>query len=289
MLVREPYVAGYFYPSDKEKLVETIETCFKDNEIGPGKLPDRENLGKMKRPCAIVVPHAGYTYSGKIAAHSYLWAFEKGKPDLIVLIGPNHNGGSPDWDKGDRSRGFVSTVFPSGEWKTPLGNSKVDATTAQNLSYMWKYCELDVESHATEHSLEVQLPFLQYIYDFDVPILPITLIDQSKYLVNDLSNALREVTKGLSVLYVASSDFTHYEPQDYAVETDSRIIEYILKNDMDNFYKEIVYGASVCGFGAIGVVMKLGLRKRNLLKYATSGDVTKDYRRVVGYASISFE
>ncbi len=289
MLTREPYVAGYFYPADKGKLIETIESCFDDTEIGPGQLPDRENLKKMKRSCGIVVPHAGYAYSGKIAAHSYLWAAKKGKPDIIVIIGPNHNGGLVDWSETNRSRGFISTVFPSGEWKTPLGNSKVDSNVAHNISYLWKYCEQDVESHVAEHSLEVQLPFLQYIYGFDVPIVPITLIDQSKYLVNELSNTLREVTKGRSVLYVASSDFTHYETQEFATETDKRIIELILKNDMDGFYKEIVSGATVCGFGAIAILMKLGFRNRNLLKYATSGDVTKDYRKVVGYASISFE
>ena len=289
MLVREPYVAGYFYPSEKEKLIQTIESCFTDTNIGPGKLPERDNIKKLRRSCGIVVPHAGYIYSGKVAAHSYLWAFEKGKPDLIVIIGPNHNGGLMDWTETDRARGFIATVFPSGEWKTPLGNSKVEAKTARDISYLWKYCELDVDSHTAEHSLEVQLPFLQYIYGFDVPIVPITLIDQSKYLVNELSNTLREVTKGLSVLYVASSDFTHYETQEFATETDQRIINDILKNDMDSFYKEIIAGATVCGFGAIGILMKLGFKNRNLLKYATSGDVTGDYRKVVGYASISFE
>jgi hypothetical protein len=218
-----------------------------------------------------------------------LWAADKGKPDLIVIIGPNHNGGLIDWTESDRTRGFIATVFPTGEWKTPLGNSKVDSKIAKDISYVWKYCEQDVDSHAAEHSIEVQLPFLQYLYGFDVPIVPITLIDQSKYLVNELSNTLREVTKGLDVLYVASSDFTHYETQEFASETDHRIIDLILKNDMDSFYKEIIAGATVCGFGAIGILMKLGFRKRNLLKYATSGDVTGDFRRVVGYASISFE
>ncbi len=289
MLTREPYVAGYFYPKDRGKLVETIEACFIDKEIGPGSLPDKENVKKMHRSYGIVVPHAGYVYSGKVAANSYLWAFEKGKPDLIIIIGPNHNGGLMDWGDSDRSRGFISTVFPSGEWLTPLGKSKVDSNIARNISYLWKYCELNVESHITEHSIEVQLPFLQYIYGFDVPIVPITLIDQSKYLVNELSSTLKEATKNLNVLYVASSDFTHYEPQDVAEETDTRIIDHIIKNNIDALYKEIIAGASVCGFGAIGILMKLGFKNRKLLKYATSGDVTKDYRKVVGYASISFE
>ncbi len=289
MLVREPYVAGYFYPKEKDKLIETIESCFLDDRIGPGRLPEVENIQRMRRSCGIVVPHAGYTYSGKVAAHSYLWAASKGKPDLIVIIGPNHNGGLIDWTESDRTRGFIATVFPTGEWKTPLGNSKVNSKIAKDISYIWKYCEQDVDSHMAEHSIEVQLPFLQYLYGFDVPIVPITLIDQSKYLVNELSNALKEATKGLNVLYVISSDFTHYETQEFASKTDHRIIDLILKNDMDSFYKEIIAGATVCGFGAIGILMKFGFRKRNLLKYATSGDVTGDFRRVVGYASISFE
>ena len=232
---------------------------------------------------AVVCPHAAIMYSGPVAAHSYLHLSRLKDPELIVVVAPNHNG-----------IGSGVSTYSSGEWETPLGRMKVDSAMAEAFAKEAGIVEFDPEAHRIEHSLEVQLPFLQAIYGNGVPFLPISISFQDYDTTKTLGDALAKVTDGKKVLFVASSDLTHYEPASQAKEKDAALLKRVEKLDIPGFYETL--GARMitsCGFGAIAVVMQVcrsrGCRSGVLLKYATSGDVTGDDSSVVGYASVRFQ
>jgi hypothetical protein len=271
--MRFPYVAGQFYPSSKDELENQIKSCFL-SPIGPGKLPEKneENI------IGCVVPHAGYVYSGPVAAHVYHSLAKQRKPETIVIVCPNHTG-----------RGSGVAVSKE-DWKTPLGVVKNDNEFVDKL---WKcgLIDLDEVAHSAEHSLEVQLPFLQYIYG-DFNLVPICIGIQDLETAYEVSECLIKV--GKEFLIIASSDFTHYEPYESAKNKDATAISYITKLDEKKFM-QVVYekNISICGYGPIAICIcvakKLGATKGELLKYATSGDVTGDRSSVVGYAGIVFK
>jgi AmmeMemoRadiSam system protein B len=179
-----------------------------------------------------------------------------------------------------------------GVWQTPLGQVEVDSEAVKELAKIFDIVELDFFSHTKDHSLEVQVPMLQKIYP-KFKILPIILIDQSYKMAIQLGSAVAKIAKSKKTMIVGSSDFTHYEPNDFAHKQDKSLIEPILKLDLKKFYDVLEQkSVSACGYGAIATTMaackELGATKGKLLRYATSGDVAGEKSSVVGYASICF-
>jgi AmmeMemoRadiSam system protein B len=277
MQIRTPAVAGMFYPKEKQELKLTIKECFL-HSYGPGKLPPPKTDEKI---LGVICPHAGYMYSGPVAANSY-YAISSLKPDIVIILGPNH------WGIGCN----VATM-EEGIWRTPLGDIEVDSNVAIEVNKDSKLIELDFFSHSRDHSLEVQLPMLQEIYAHKFKILPIILIDQSYNVAKQIGITIAKIAKNKKVMIIASSDFTHYEENEFAHKQDKALIEPILKMDIDKFYRILQENqVSACGYGAIASTMiackEIGATKGSLVRYATSGDITGEKSSVVGYASIVF-
>jgi len=276
MQIRTPAVAGMFYPGEKKELKKSIKDCFL-SKFGPGKIPPSNTKKKI---FGVICPHAGYMYSGPIACYSF-YEISSNLPELFIIIGPNH------WGIGSS----VSTMKDS-KWQTPLGEVEVDSETAEEISKMTNIIKIDNFSHSREHSLEVQIPILQEISQ-NFKILPIALINQSKEVAHQVGLAIAKIARKKKVMIIGSSDFTHYEQNEFAHEQDTALIEPILKLDVDRFY-DVLHerDVSACGYGAIASTMiackELGATKGELLKYATSGDITGDTSSVVGYGSIIF-
>jgi hypothetical protein len=275
--MRNPSVAGQFYPSRERELRRQIQECFL-HPVGPGRLP--EGGEKEGRDIVgAVVPHAGYIYSGPEAAHVYYALSRQETPERIVLLGPNHTG-------------MGSGVAVSREtWRTPLGDVDADHEAVEKL---WRGCDivdLDETAHRLEHSLEVQLPFLQYIYG-EFRIVPICLAIQDLETSHELARCLADLEMR-DVLFLASSDFTHYEPAEEARRKDMEAINHLLAMDERRFL-QTVYNLDItaCGYGAIATCLaaaKLhGATRAELLKYGNSGDITGDYSSVVAYSAILF-
>ena len=279
MTVRWPAVAGQFYDADPQALTESIEECFL-HRLGPGRKPPPDE--PFEGIFGIVSPHAGYIYSGPIASHGYYVCSALREVDMVAILGPNHSGiGSG-----------VATVS-GGTWKTPLGDVEIDRDAAKEFVKASRLVDFDEDAHRHEHSIEVQLPFLQYIFKKVFKILPICMMMQDKETAIEVGEALINVVKGRKSLIIASSDFTHYEDQKIASSKDHELINTILELNVDKHYETLErLNMSVCGYGPIAALMtavkRLGDQEGKLLKYATSGDVTRDYSSVVGYASIIF-
>ncbi|MBD3259807.1 AmmeMemoRadiSam system protein B [Candidatus Woesearchaeota archaeon] len=266
-MIRKPVVAGMFYENDFKRLNKQIEECFKGV---------KEANEKVK---AIISPHAGYAFSGKAAAHSF-----SNLPiaDTYVVIGLSHQG--------------YFNCKSLADFETPLGVLKNDQYFTQEL-------KLDVNetAHKQEHSIEVQLPFLQHVHP-EARIVPI-LVSDHKGIAEEIVRVCKEIKR--KIILIASSDFTHYGPNyDYVpfrdfvkknlYELDKKAIEYILDLDKKGFRDYLNRtGATVCGKEPVSVLLdhaKLaGIKKARLLDYYTSGDVINDYTNAVGYASIVFE
>ena len=277
MQVRTPAVAGLFYPKAKQELKSSVRNCFLHN-YGPGKIPPSSDDKKI---IGIICPHAGFEYSGPIAANSY-YTIASQRPDLVIIIGPNH------WGIGRN----VATM-KEGLWRTPLGDIEVDNESAIEINKISNLIEFDFLSHTRDHCLEVQLPMLQEIFSHKFKLLPLILIDQSHHAATEIGNAVARVAKTRKTLIIGSSDFTHYEPNEFAHEQDKALIDTIIDLNVDRFYNTLEKKqVSACGYGAIASTMiackELGAVKGTLIKYATSGDITGNKSSVVGYASIVF-
>ncbi|HXW03354.1 MAG TPA: MEMO1 family protein [Nitrosarchaeum sp.] len=276
MQIRTPAVAGMFYPNEKKELKKVINECFLHN-FGPGKIPP-SNI--KKKIFGVICPHAGYVYSGPIACNSF-YEISSDLPDLFIIIGPNH------WGIGSSVATMIDT-----KWETPLGEVEVDSEIAEEISKLTDVIEIDNFSHSREHSLEVQIPMLQEIA-VNFKIVPIALINQSKEIAIKVGSAVAQIAQKKKVMIIGSSDFTHYESNEFAHKQDSALIEPILELDVDRFY-DILHkkDISACGYGAIASTMiackEIGATKGELLKYATSGDISGDKSSVVGYGSIIF-
>lgn len=276
--IRKPAVAGSFYPASADSLKNAIDSCY-THPLGPGKRPPAPEGGSGI--VAVVAPHAGYEYSGPVAAHSYLHVSSLPDPDLIVVVAPNHYG-----------IGSGVSTFRNGYWETPLGKMQVDAESSQKLVDAG-VASVDHDAHRMEHSLEVQLPFLQRLYGNSVPFLPVSLLFQDAVTARSVSRAIADIVSDKKAVIVASSDLTHYEPASDARRKDSSLLDKLVQMDLGGFYRTLEeLQVTACGFGAIAVAMgaalSLGLRRGELLKYATSGDTTGDNLQVVGYAAARF-
>ncbi len=280
MYRRAPAVAGYFYEADPERLRKQIEWCFM-HEQGPGTVPTAADR-PIDALIGGVAPHAGYIYSGPVAAHLYAALAEAGTPDTVIIIGPNHYG-----------RGTAVSIMTEGVWETPLGEVEIDSEVAEEIVKRSRLAAPDVDAHVEEHSIEVQLPFLQYIYGNRFKIVPIVMWMQTVDAAEVLGEAIAEAIRDRNAIVIASSDFSHYEPYDVAYKKDKIAIDAILAMDYRELYRRIVqYDISMCGPGPvmtlIYVAKKLGYTRPKLLKYATSGDTSGPKTEVVGYAAIVF-
>lgn len=270
--VRAPIVAGAFYPGNPDVLRATVESFFQED----APRPDR----KLGSSVGLIAPHAGYPYSGAVAAAGYERVATRGRPEAAVLMGANHTG-----------IGMPLSLSACTAWETPLGQSPVDAGLVARLAESG--IPLSDAAFGREHSVEVQLPFLQSIWGTDLPIVPLCVASMPLSDAEETAETIASAIDGRSMLVVASSDFTHYEPDAAARELDRSALEPIRALDgegFDRIYRE--RRLSICGAGAIltllGICRRLGLTKGELVRYATSGDVTGDRGAVVGYASVLF-
>jgi hypothetical protein len=273
-MIRPPAVAGKFYDLEPERLKKQIKSCF-SHKLGSSIIQEEDFK-------ACVVPHAGYIYSGPVASNVY----SKIKKANYVIIGPNHRPSENNY-----------SIMTSGEWKTPLGGVKINENFSKNLLENCPLLKNDPLSHKPEHSIEVQIPFLQYRFDNDFSFVPIlignrpdhNLLEECKIVGDAIYKTIKDQKEEWIV--IASSDFSHYVPQEQAERFDKWIIESILKLDEEELFNRILQkNVSVCGFVGIAVSIviskKLGAKKGELLKYATSGDIINDKTSVVGYGSI---
>jgi len=288
--IRKPAVAGQFYDASKERLIQTIKNCFTD-ERGPGKIPKIEDKGKNIK--GLVVPHAGFIYSGAIAAHSFKIIAENGFADTFIILGPNHTGiGSG-----------VSTVT-KGRWLTPLGKVKINENLANKIHK--GIIDSDETAHKREHSLEVQLPFLQYLAgNKEFSFVPITMTMQDMDTNIEVGKILADAIKKSDekIVIIASSDFSHIgfnymtmppageRVDKYAEKQDKMAIDKILKLDAKGLVETVNNkNISMCGYGAVSSMItaakKLGAKKAELLKYGTSYEVQPG-SSCVGYGAIS--
>ncbi|MCL4326330.1 MAG: AmmeMemoRadiSam system protein B [Candidatus Thermoplasmatota archaeon] len=270
--MRKPAVSGSFYPSDRKVLLSLIERSF-THKFGPGSLPASPDNIKSDRLKAIVVPHAGYIYSGPVAAHSYLRLARNGMPDSIIILGVNHYGiGSP-------------VAITLNDFETPLGIAKVDAKLGMEL--INGPIVNDDLSHLREHSIEVQIPFLQYIFGDNLKFVPILIQYTDVYSTGRISKYIKNVIKNRNIVVIASTDFSHYVPREVAYRNDKKAIDMIEKLDPDGL-EDVVkkYDISMCGIGPVlTMLFSVDAKKATLLKYATSGDM-EPMHDVVGYASM---
>jgi AmmeMemoRadiSam system protein B len=278
--VRPPAFAGSWYAGTPESLKKQIEEVF-THKLGPRNLPTVMKDGP-RNIVGLVSPHAGYMYSGPVAAHGYYQLAKDGKPDVLVIFSPNHTG-----------RGSALAALREGVWRTPLDDVEIDTATADEILQASSIIDVDEVAHAYEHSIELQLPFLQYLYGSDFKFVPITFMMQDLESSREVGKATAKALSGKNALVIASTDMSHYEPQERAEKKDRMALEAAVKLDEEQYYSIIESQAvSSCGYGptiaAITASKELGAKKGKLLSYRTSGDITGDYSQVVGYASIAF-
>jgi len=262
-------VAGQFYSSSKSALIKELERCFL-SPLGPGRIPEVNEEGERKMVGA-VVPHAGLVFSGPVAAHVYAEMAEDGMPETIVIIGPNHTG-------------YGRPISASSEdFETPLGLVKADHDIISRLRGV---VEIDRAAHLYEHSLEVQMPFLQYLSP-DIKVVPVVMGQQDIVMAMETAKVLREACKGKDVIFLASSDLSHYVPASVAKERDEMVIERILSMDAEGLMGVVqANNISMCGPGPVAtMLLACGGSKARLLHYGTSGDV-RPMEDVVGYAAV---
>lgn len=270
--MRRPAVAGQFYSGDKEGLTREVEECFK-SPLGPGRLP---SPGKgPRRILGGIAPHAGYMFSGGVASNLYSEIASDGVPKTFVIIGPNHTGHG------------TGIAISKQDFETPLGVAKVDQELAASL--IKGLVDSDDQAHYFEHSIEVQLPFIQYLSN-DFSFVPICMAFQDLDAAVSLGELVAKASKDRDVVVVASTDFSHYVTAATAKVKDSKALKAIESMDPKRLYDVVMdENISMCGYGPV-MAMLVACRggRARILKYATSGDV-RPMRDVVGYASVVVE
>ena len=280
MKIRKPCVADAFYAGTRTELTDQIIECF-NHRFGPGKVPEVTAHGPRKI-VGLVSPHAGYVYSGPVAANAYARLASDGLPDVFVILGPNHTG-----------QGSGVSILTEGAWETPIGISKIDSVLAKQIQKSSSIMDIDETAHSHEHSIEIQLPFLQFLFKDAVKFIPICMMMQDLRTCRDIAKSIIEQTKGKDIVMIASSDFTHYESHETASKKDRTAIDAILTLDSETL-NELGESSRVtmCGYGPITTLMEAAKLQGNvqskLLAYRTSGDISGDRSAVVGYASILF-
>lgn len=278
-MIREAIVSGKFYQSSPEKLLNQITGCYKHKLGASGNL--HQNKGKL---LGLIIPHAGYQYSGPVASHAFSrLATEAAIPEVIIILGPKHT-----------ANGAAFSVSAHSGWQTPLGTVSVDSLLASMLIQDVPLLKADMAAHQFEHSIEVQLPFIQQLYS-ETPSIVAVALNYTDY------KTIKEIAVGIAkviakdtrrIMIIVSSDFSHDTPRDEAYKIDGGVIDIIVQGDSRKFY-DLVTGndLSVCGvmpITALLVILEEVKKHVSLLKYATSMDIIP-HDRGVGYAAISFE
>ncbi|MDP9191822.1 MAG: AmmeMemoRadiSam system protein B [Acidobacteriota bacterium] len=268
MTIRPPAVAGSFYEGTPDRLRAQVTACFAANPPQPEK----------QRFIGAVVPHAGLMYSGAVAAAFYAIAE---LPRRFVILCPNHTGA-----------GHFAAINREGAWRTPLGDVAIDTSLADALMARTPLLAEDARAHAREHSLEVQLPFLQHLLG-DFTFVPICLGAHRFDYAEEIGRAIADVVKSEHepVGIIASSDLNHYEDQQTTLRKDQLVIDEITKRDPRELWRVVdEFDVSMCGFIPTTTMLvagnELGTTNAQLIRHATSGDVNGDYSHVVGYASM---
>ncbi|HEY6139767.1 MAG TPA: AmmeMemoRadiSam system protein B [Thermoanaerobaculia bacterium] len=268
MTTRPPAVAGTFYEGTPERLRAQVARCLGASSDAPAKEPF----------IGAVVPHAGLMYSGHVAGAFYKSA---ALPKRFIILCPNHTG-----------LGHFAAINAGGEWRTPLGEVPVDAALAEELMQRAPMLAEDWKAHAREHSLEVQLPFLQQLVG-DFTFVPLCLATHNYALCEEIGGAIAEVvrTQG-DIGILASSDLNHYEDQETTLRKDQLAIDEVVELDPRGLWDAVdEHDVSMCGFIPTTVMLvaakALGATRARLLEHATSGDINGDYGHVVGYAAIA--
>lgn len=263
MNIRKPQVAGRFYPGNKKALSEFLD--------------ENLNYGEEKKDAlGVIMPHAGYIYSGKTAARTIS---KVNLPDTVIVIGPNHTGA-----------GEPFALMAEGVWETPLGEVPIDEDLAGKLLDASDLLADDQFAHAYEHSIEVELPFLKKLNE-NIKIVPICVGTHSLENARQVGEATGKVLKelGREATIIASSDMTHYESAETAEAKDKHAIDAILALD-ENALAEAVkkYDITMCGYVPAYIMLvaakQMGASKAELVEYTTSGEVSGDFDQVVGYA-----
>lgn len=265
--VRKAAVAGQFYPSSGSDLKRQIASF----------------VSRTKEKIKVIgcmLPHAGYVYSGRVATETISSVEVKKR---IVLLGPNHTG-----------MGEPYSIMASGIWQTPLGEVKIDSGLAGSILGHGTLFREDELAHSQEHSLEVELPILQY-FRSDIEIVPIAFMSDDLALLKqagaEIASVIKESPAREDIMLIASSDMTHYEPQASAEKKDSAAIEAILELDEDKLMRTIArLDITMCGYAPVTVMLAagklLGATRAQLIKYETSAAASGDKSSVVGYAGI---
>ena len=267
MTIRPPAVAGAFYEGTPDRLRAQVDQCFLD------PVPQTK-----ERFIGAVVPHAGLMYSGHVAAAFYGLA---ALPKRFVILCPNHTGA-----------GHFAAINREGSWRTPLGDAAIDTRLADALMSKTILLAEDGRAHAREHSLEVQLPFLQRLLGDDFTFVPICLGAHRLDYAEEIGRAIADVLKDeTDVAILASSDLNHYEDQQSTLRKDQLAIDQVLARNPQELWRVVdEYDVSMCGFipttAMLVAANALGATNGRLIKHATSGDINRDYSHVVGYASI---
>jgi AmmeMemoRadiSam system protein B len=264
--VRSPAVAGQFYPGSPEMLTRDINEYITAPE-------------QKIRALGCIVPHAGYMYSGHVAGAVYSRLL---MPKRFIILCPNHTG-----------MGAPLSIMSEGAWLTPLGEARIDAPLASDLKQLLPLLSEDREAHQREHAIEVQLPFLQALVK-EFSFVPITVGTSHFEALDALGRAIALAVQNANgnVLVIASSDMNHYESDEVTRIKDRRALDPILALDPKGLWKVVtLQNITMCGFGPAVAMLTasklLGATKAELIKYATSGDISGDRDAVVGYAGIA--
>ena len=270
---RPPAVAGTFYEGSMPRLRAQVQQCFDDSGVAPAAEP-QPFLGA-------IVPHAGLMYSGHVAAALYR---SIKLPRRLIVLCPNHTG-----------MGSAVAINKRGSWATPLGDALIDEELADEIAAEASVVEEDSRAHAREHSLEVQLPFVQTLLS-DFRFVPICMRVPSYQVCTEVGEAIARVARkhreaGAEVGILASSDMNHYESQQVTIQKDQRAIDQVLKLSPRGLWETVTSERiSMCGYipstTMLIAAVQLGATKATLVKHATSGDINGDYEHVVGYAGM---
>jgi AmmeMemoRadiSam system protein B len=264
-MVRRAAVAGHFYSGTKEGLIAEVA------EYIDKKLKKEDLKG-------VLVPHAGFIFSGAVAGAVYSRLMV---PDTFIILGPNHTG-----------RGVPAAIMTKDAWQTPLGEVEIDSELAAKILAKSAHLAEDERAHFAEHSIEVQLPFLQYL-GTDFKFIPLCLSRLDLETCRQLGVAITEsiAESGKKVVIVASSDLTHYESQEEAQKKDRIVLDAVVGLDPGELFRKVEeHGISMCGSIPATVMLiaakKLGAQRGEVVKYMTSGQINGDYSRVVGYGGV---
>jgi len=262
-MIRRAAVAGSFYDADPRRLESAVRRFLEP--------------GSKRKAIGVIVPHAGYLYSGAVAGAVYA---QVEPPETCIILSPNHTG-----------MGTEVSLMTEGKWETPLGMVPIDTGLAASLLAKVRIFREDEAAHLQEHSIEVQLPFLQILGVES--FVPITLMGVSYALCEEMGNGLADVLgeRDRPVLIIASSDMTHYESREAAAEKDRLALDRIEALDPAGLYETVrTRRITMCGFIPATIMLiavkALGATKAEVVRYATSGDVTGDDDQVVGYAGV---